>query len=67
MLFVCRGHVKQGVSRLHAPHIKEVPYNSIDSICAFCDETAHYKLFYSVPTFNKEYKRIKVLKRDMSM
>ena len=53
MLFVCRNHVKEGVSMLRAPHVKRVSGDGCKCSFFSCDAQAEYKLFSPLRMFNR--------------
>ncbi|MEW9668377.1 hypothetical protein ABLT31_05900 [Ammoniphilus sp. 3BR4] len=45
-VYVCRQHVIQGLRVTDTPHVAEVS-TSTKNHCTFCNEKAHFKLFYN--------------------
>lgn len=63
MIFICKNHVKKGVTQLNVPHIKKVVEAHSES-CIFCDEKASYKLYYSVPFLTRYDRGMQVQKTE---
>lgn len=49
MLLVCKKHIKSGIRCLNIPHIAKIEDNKFQGRCVFCNNSATYKLFYSIP------------------
>jgi len=54
MLYVCRNHVKEGVSTLQTPHVKKIKSNCYTCSFVSCNVQAEYKLFSPFTTSNRE-------------
>ena len=48
MLTVCDKHIKAALGLLNVPHIQKLNRKYCKRSCIFCDESAQYKLFYSL-------------------
>jgi hypothetical protein len=59
MIIVCKNHIKEGVILLNVPHIQKLPQKYWEHTCIFCDEPAHFKLFYSIPIIEKNLIKFK--------
>ena len=46
MLFTCRLHVTNGLTKMDVPHVKRL-HHRIGQSCYFCKKEADFKLFYS--------------------
>lgn len=53
MIAVCENHIKEAINLLNVPHVQKLSRKYWEHNCIFCDKTAHFKLFYSIPPIEK--------------
>jgi len=59
MITVCENHIKKGIILLNVPHVQKLSHKYWEHTCVFCNEPAHFKLFYSIPTIEKNLIKFK--------
>jgi len=65
MITVCKKHIKNGINLLNTPHVQKLSQKYWEHGCIFCDEPAHFKLFYSTP-YSTSYRKFLSLNKNHS-
>ncbi len=56
MISVCKEHMKKGLTVLNCPHVLLINKYELRK-CCFCKQRASYKLFYSLPYYDRFEKK----------